>query len=192
MNPLWSSPGCRLTLPSRGRVPACGLHTPLMSNVRALAHIRIFVIHCRIACTATVRTDCPSFCGQRQVEAPTGKDSSLAPETLWRLATTCFGQESGNSDGFEYRTVRGWSGIEESNTMQVARLHVRSAGRSKPNLKHEYKVQCKNPSVSRSCQPSSARRSALTLPSRGRPTGYALRPPLMSNVRRPQHPTDHP
>jgi hypothetical protein len=116
-----------------------------MSNVRARAHTRIVVIHRRVACVVTVRAGCPSFGGQRQVEAPTGKDSCLASETLWRLATTCFGQESGNSDGFEYRTVRGWSGTEESNTMGAARLHVRSAGRSKPNPTHEYNVQMQEP-----------------------------------------------
>jgi hypothetical protein len=116
-----------------------------MSNVRALARIRIFVILRRVARVATVRAGCPSFGGQRQAEAPASKDSCPAPEALWRLATTCFGQESSNSDGFEYRTVKGWSGTEESNTMHVARLHVRSASRSKPNLKYEYKVQMQEP-----------------------------------------------
>jgi hypothetical protein len=154
-----------------------------MSNVRALASARSSVIHRRVACVVTVRAGCPSFGGQRQVEAPTGKDSCLAPAMLCRLATTCFGQESSNSGGSEYRTAKGWSATEESNTMQVARLRVQSADGSKPNLNTNTKSKCKNPSVSRPCQPGSARRSALTLPSRGRVPAYGLHTPLMSNVR---------
>jgi hypothetical protein len=46
-----------------------------MLNVRALASIRILVIHRRVACVATVGADCPSFGGQRKVEPPAGRDS---------------------------------------------------------------------------------------------------------------------
>jgi hypothetical protein len=74
---------------------------PLKSNVRALASARIVIIHRRVAYVARVNSGCPSFGGNHKVEAPTGKESCVAPETLWRLATTCFGQESGNADGFE-------------------------------------------------------------------------------------------
>jgi hypothetical protein len=66
---------CGLTLPSRGRFPAYGLQAPLMSNVRALASIRVMVIHRPVACVATVGADCPSFGGQRKVEPPPGRDS---------------------------------------------------------------------------------------------------------------------
>jgi hypothetical protein len=94
---------------------------------------------------AMVRACCPSFGGQRKVEAPASKDRCPAPAALWRLATTCFGAEAGSPDGSEYRTAKGWSGTEESNTMQVAWLRVQSAGGSKPNLKHEYEVQMQEP-----------------------------------------------
>ena len=56
-------------------------------------------------------------------------------------------------------------------------------------LRKQSNVGCE-PVVPRSTLPQhkaekcrSSSRSRLTLPSRGRPTGYALRPPLMSNVR---------
>jgi hypothetical protein len=153
-----------------------------MSNVRALARIRIVIIHRRVACVATVRACCPSFGGQRQVEAPAGKDSCLAPGALWRLATTCFGQESGNSDGFEYRTVRGRSGTEESNTMRAARPHVRSAGRSGPNLKHEYEVQMQEPECFTAvpARLSSKERSNPSIEG----TCSGLRPPHAPHVKR--------
>jgi hypothetical protein len=173
---------CALTLPSRGRFPAYGLQAPLMSNVRALARIRVFVIHRRVACMATVRAGHPSFGGQPQAEAPTGKDSCLAPETLWRFATTCFGQESRNSNGFQCRTVRGWGGTEESNTMRAAGLHVRSAGRSRPNLKHEYEVPVQEAEcfTALSARLSSKERSNPSIEG----TCSGLRPPHAPHVKR--------
>jgi hypothetical protein len=67
--------GRGLTLPSRGQLPGYALQLPLMSNVRALASIRILVVHRPVACVATVSADCPSFGGQRKVEPPAGRDS---------------------------------------------------------------------------------------------------------------------
>jgi hypothetical protein len=153
-----------------------------MSNVRALARIRIFVIHCRVARVTTVRAGCPSFGGQRQAAAPAGKDSCLAPEALWRFATTCFGQESSNSDGFEYRTVKGWSGTEESNTIRAARLHLRSTGRNKPNLKYKYKVQMQDPECFTAvlARRSSKERSNPSIEG----TLSGLRPPSAPHVKR--------
>jgi hypothetical protein len=129
-----------------------------------------------------VRVGCPSFGGQRQAEAPASKDSCPAPEALWRLATTCFGQEARGSDGFEYRTVRGWNGIEESNTMRAARLHARCAGRSGPNLKCEYKFQMQEPECFTAvpARLSSGERSNPSIEG----TLSGLRPPSAPHVKR--------
>jgi hypothetical protein len=51
-----------------------------MSNVRALASTRVFVIHRRVAYVAILRSGCPSFGSQRKVEPPAGKDSCFRHE----------------------------------------------------------------------------------------------------------------
>jgi hypothetical protein len=124
---------CGLTLPSRGQLPGYALQLPLMSNVRALASIRIFVIHRRVAHVAILLSGCPSFGSQRKVEPPAGKDSWFRHEAHARHRRGVTWLPFAASKKPETWPVRIQDGerrgrTEESNTMRSTRLHAWSVG----------------------------------------------------------------
>jgi hypothetical protein len=87
-----SSPECRLTLPSRGQLPAYGLQLPLMSNVRRL--VRRSRKHCKRkrALPAEFRGGYDSCCSSRCPITRRALRTPLAEFECWieRLLTEAF------------------------------------------------------------------------------------------------------
>jgi hypothetical protein len=119
---------------------------------------------------AVFAAGCPSFGGQRTVVASRRQWPKRAPDVTRFEAKN---QTPAQASALACTVTAGPA--RSRSTKAQCQFGRRPCG---PRCQRRYASACKHKAKVRLVA------RGLTLPSRGRPTGYALRPPLMSNVRR--------